>query len=151
MIEFKIYSGKYDIFKEKDLLQQMRTVAYQYDYVRKEAVLQYLDEESKICCMFKGGKLIGFSWLGFKEEEQIAELHWLISSKTAKFNESKMLLDKTLEFCKRHNAKSVRFNCADEAWRRIKDKESLFKKFGYNITENEISVNEADYEISIEI
>lgn len=144
--EYEFNNGA-EVLKNQQLLGQMNSIAYKYDYLQEEDVLQYLDESSIVCCMKKDADLIGFSWVVMCREEQIAELCWFVMDKQkAKGLEGKLLLDKTLEYCKNENIISLKFNCASQSWGKIKNKNELFEKFGYTLTENE-----KDYDISIDI
>ena len=144
---FKFYNGQQLLTEEKEILSKMEEVAFSYDFLHEEDVLQYLENDSRICYMLHNNDLIGFSWLAISEELNIAELCWFVTHKQkAKGLDSKLLLDKTLEFCKQNDIKSLKFNCAEQSWFRIKDKNFLFKNFGYNVTENE-----QEYDVSIDI
>lgn len=147
MVEFKFFDGSQLLTQEKAVLEQMQNISSDYDFLDDENVLQYLDEPAKVCCMYSGSNLLGFAWLALCEEQHIAELCWFVSDKKkAKGLDSKSLLDTTLEYCKAKGIKSLKFNCAEQSWGRIKNKEQLFKKFGYTLTPDE-----TDYDMSIDI
>ena len=50
-----------------------------------------------------------------------------------------------LDYCKSKNIKAVKFNCLDESWNRIKNKQKLFEKFKYKTSQDD------SYDISIDI
>ena len=146
MYDFKFYLGE-DIKNNGAILDEMEKVANCYNFLAEENVLQYIDNNSKICCFYKDNALLGFSWLEFCESEAIAELCWFVMNKNkSKGIEGKLLLDKTLDFCKQNGITSVKFNCAEASWGRIKDPSKLFKSFGYSLSDDE-----NDYDMSIYI
>ncbi|MBQ9795936.1 MAG: GNAT family N-acetyltransferase [Clostridia bacterium] len=144
--QFEFKTG-INVLNNNQLLEEMDAIAFKYDYLKEEDVLQYLEQFSIVGLMRKNNQLIGFSWVEVDKEQQIAELCWFVMDKQkAKGLEGKLLLDKTLKYCKNQNITSVKFNCASQAWGKIKNKNKLFEKFGYTLTENE-----KDYDISIDI
>lgn len=146
MYEFKFYSGE-EVKNNTTIFSDIERVANTYGFLAEEGVLHYLDDNSKIGCFYKDNIMLGFSWLDFCESEAIAELCWFIMDKNkSKGIEGKLLLDKTLEFCKQKGIISVKFNCADVSWGRIKDTSKLFERFGYSLNKDE-----EDYDMSIEL
>lgn len=144
--EFVLYTGE-QVNQNINLLADMNAISFEYDFLKEKDVLQYLDESSKICCLFKNSKLLGFSWFVTDEEELIAELCWFVMDKNnTKGLEGKLLLDKTLENCKNYNIKALKFNCASQSWGKIKNKTKLLSKYGYKI-----DAEEKDYDVSISI
>ena len=148
IIEFKYFTGKTIISPQnKEIFEEMNIIAYSHEFLIQEDILQYITPESELLCMYKDNKLAAFSWIETDKQKQIAELCWfVINKKLIKGLESKKLLNKILDHCKQDNIKSLKFNCAEQSWFRIKDKNSLFKNFGYNVTENE-----QEYDVSIDI
>lgn len=147
MIDFKHFTGEQLLEQESQTLEQMNTVAFSHDFLEKENILQYLDHEHQIICMYKDEDLVAFSWVLLCESAKAADLCWFVAHKDkVKGLESKLLLDKTLEFCKQHEITQVEFNCAPQSWGRLKDKKRLLRKFGYKLTEYEFN-----FDISIDI
>ena len=132
-LRFKIFNGL-EIKKNKALLESLK-LTFTSRECEKEDVLQYLDEDSDVICMYKNNVLTGFSWIiTLCKELNIAELSWFVTNKETTFGlEGKTLLDYTIEYCKNNNIKELKFYCLKESWGRIKDKKKLFKKFGYNL------------------
>jgi len=143
--QFKYYNGQQIKDEKPELLNQMKNVFKSRD-CKKENVLEFLDEESIVCCMFKDEECVGFAWLAFCHQQHLSELCWFATNKN-KLNgiEAKLLLDEVFDYCKSQDVKSVKFNCFDESWNRIKNKDELFKKFGYNLSQDE------SYDMSIEL
>ncbi len=136
-----------EILNNQNILSQMNNILDTQDFIKKDNILKYLDESSIVCCMIKNGDLIGFSWVAMSKEEKIAELCWFVMDKQkSKGLEGKLLLDKTIEYCKSENISSLKFNCAETSWGRIKNRHKLLSKFGYEVDENE-----KDYDVSINI
>lgn len=147
MIDFKHFTGEQLLKQESQTLEQMNNVAFIYDFLDAENVLQYLDHDSQVICMYKDDDLVAFSWVVLSVPAKIAELCWFVAHKDkVKGLESKLLLDKTLEFCKQNNIAEVKFNCATQSWGRLKDKKRLLNRFGYKLTDFEYN-----YDISIDI
>ena len=145
--EFKIYTGHQISVNGQDLLGKLRDIVSGYEMFDGEDIMQFLSAESIVCCMFDGEEILGFAWLEFSDEERIAELGWFITDKEkTKGLESKLLLDRVLDYCKERNISSVKFNCAQESWGRIKDEKLLLKRFGYNLSEDE-----GYYDVSIDL
>ena len=144
--QYEFYNGN-KILKNKSILSQMNTLLDEYDFMKEGNILQYLDESAIVCCMINNGDLIGFSWVVTSEEEPIAELCWFVMDKNkSKGLEGKLLLDKTIEYCKSKNISALKFNCAKQSWGRIKDEHKLLSKFGYTLDKYE-----TDYDVSINI
>ena len=144
--QYEFYNGN-KILKNKSILSQMNTILDEYDFMKEGNILQYLDESAIVCCMINNGDLIGFSWVVTSEEEPIAELCWFVMDKNkSKGLEGKLLLDKTIEYCKSKNISALKFNCAKQSWGRIKDEHKLLSKFGYTLDKYE-----TDYDVSINI
>lgn len=143
--QYELYNGA-QVLQNKKLLFKMDAIWEKYDCFQGN-ILQYLDESEIVCCMIKNGDLIGFSWMTICKEEQIAELSWFVMDKDkSKGLEGKLLLDKTIEYCKSENISSLKFNCAETSWGRIKNRHKLLSKYGYAVDENQ-----KDYDISINI
>jgi len=143
--QFKYYNGQQIIDEEHELFQQMKNVFMSRD-CEKQDVLDYLDEDSSVCCMFHDNECVGFSWLAFSDEEHLAELCWFATDKDKiRGIDAKFLLDETFDYCKSLGIEAVKFNCFDGSWGRIKNKERLFEKFGYKVSQDEI------YDMSIEL
>ena len=143
--EFKYYNGKQILEEEQELLGQMHNVFKSRD-CNKESVLEYLGEDTTVCCMFDGDNCVGFSWLAFCNEEHLAELCWFVTDKNKLGGlDAKIMLDEVLGYCKAQGVKSVKFNCFDKSWGRIKDREKLFKKFGFDVSDDEM------YDMSIDV
>ncbi len=144
--KFQFYNG-YELLRNKSLLNNMKSISYEYDFLKEKDVLQFLVESSVICCMTKDEELIGFSWVEICEEEHIAELCWFVMSKCkTKALEGKLLLDTTLKYCKDKEVVALKFNCENQSWGRIKDKNKLFSRHGYILTKDENC-----YDVSIEV
>ena len=144
--QYKLYNGT-EVLQNKKLLLKMDAILDEYYFMKEGNILQYLDESAIVCCMIKNGELIGFSWVVMCKEEQIAELCWFVMDRQkSKGIEGKLLLDKTIEHCKSEKISSLKFNCAEQSWGRIKDEHKLLSKFGYTLTKNE-----KDYDVSINI
>jgi len=144
--KFVLYTGE-QVNQNINLLADMNAISFEYDFLKEKDVLQYLDESSIVYCMTKNDELIGFSWVVMSEEEQISELCWFVMDKhKTKGLEGKLLLDKTLEYCKNHNITYVKFNCDSQSWGKIKNKTKLLSKYGYKI-----DTEEKDYDVSISI
>ena len=141
---YKYYNGQQIIENEPELLSQLKDVFISRGSPRHD-VLKYLDEDATVCCMFDGDKCIGLAWLAFYGKKHIAEICWLATNISVKGLDGKYLLDEVLNYCKNKGVKSVKFNCDDDSWGRIKNKEQLFEKFGYKLSEEEL------YDMSIEI
>ncbi len=136
-----------DVLKNQQFLNEMKKIAYEYDFLKEKQPLSYLDESSIIGLMKKNDKLIAFSWIAMCKEKKIAELCWFVADKQHAIGlESKLLLDKTIEYCKEQNINSLKFNCDPESWGNIKNKNKLLSKYGYKLDEND-----NDYDISISI
>ena len=135
------------VLKEQNILSQMYNILDTQDFMERGDILKHLDETSIVCCMIKDCDLIGFSWVTMCKEEQIAELSWFVMDKNkSKGLEGKLLLDKTIEYCKSKNISALKFNCAKQSWGRIKDEHKLLSKFGYTLDKYE-----TDYDVSINI
>jgi len=115
----------------------------------KSSVLEFISDDALICLMMKQGEIVGFSWVEFSESvRQDAELSWFATSPTEVSGlDGKNLLDFTLEKCKQLDVKNIRFNCFDQSWGRIQDKNKLLKRFGYNVTDSK----DSGFDVSIEI
>lgn len=143
--QYELYNGA-QVLQNKKLLFKMDAIWEKYDCFQGN-ILQYLDESAIICCMIKDNSVVGFSWTTICKEEQIAELCWFVMDKDkSKGLEGKLLLDKTIEYCKSENISSLKFNCAETSWGRIKNRHKLLSKYGYAVDENQ-----KDYDISINI
>ena len=143
--QFEYFDGQQIKDEQPELLNQMKNVFKSRD-CHKEGVLEFLDEESVVCCMFKEEECVGFAWLTFCDEQHLSELCWFATNKDKLSGiDAKLLLDKDFDYCKLREIKSVKFNCFDESWDRIKNKEQLFKKFGYNVSQDEL------YDMSIDL
>ena len=143
-LKYTFYTGG-EVWQNKQLFDKIEVICKGYDDFKEEGILEFLDDTATICCMSKNGDLIGFSWCVISEKKQEAELCWLVMDKNkAKGFDGKQLLDKTLEYCKKRNIKSLKFNCYDVSWKKIKDKDKLLTRYGYNIDKNE-----KDYDVSI--
>ena len=136
-----------EILNNQNILSQMYNILDTQDFLGRGDILKYLDESAIICCMIKDDGVVGFSWTTICKEEQIAELCWFVMDKDkSKGLEGKLLLDKTIEYCKNENISSLKFNCAETSWGRIKNRHKLLSKYGYAVDESE-----KDYDISINI
>lgn len=143
--QFKYYNGQQIKDEQPDLFNQMKSIFKSRD-CNKEEVLNYLDEDSTVCCMFKDDECVGFAWLAFCDAKRLSEICWLATDKNKISGlNAKLLLDEVLDYCKTKKIKSVKFNCFDESWNRIKNKDQLFKKFGYNVSQDE------SYDMSIDL
>ena len=146
-IEFKLYNGQQILNNEPALFAQIKSIFDSRGLSeQKEDILQCLDEEFLVWCMLKSGECVGLAWLAFCDEENLSELCWFATDKD-KVNglEGKLLLDKSINYCKSRNIKSIKFNCLDKSWNRIRNKEHLFEKFGYKVSPDE------DFDMSIDI
>lgn len=143
---FEFMSGE-DVLKNQQLLKEMNKISLEYDSLKEKQPLLYLDTSSIIGLMKKDDKLISFSWIAICEEKKIAELCWFVADKQHTIGfDSKLLLDKTIEYCKNQNIISLKFNCDPESWGNIKNRNKLLSKYGYKLDEND-----NDYDISISI
>ena len=134
-LRFKKFSGL-EIKNDESLFNCLKTI-FKSRECEKEDVLQYLDEDSEVICMYKNNILTGFSWITICKELNIAELSWFVTDKNTTFGlEGKTLLDYTIKYCKNNNIKELKFNCFEKSWGRIKDKKKLFEKYGYKLNED---------------
>ena len=144
--QFEFVTGL-NVFSNNQLIEEMESIAFKYDYLMEEDVLQHLEQFSIVGLMRKNKHLIGFSWMEANIKLGIAELCWFVMDKDkTKGLEGKLLLDKTLEHCKNQNITALKFNCASQAWGKIKEKNKFMSKYGYNI-----DLEEKDYDVSIKI
>lgn len=135
------------VLENQNILSQMYDILDTQDFMGRGDILKYLDESAVICCMTKDNSIVGFSWTIICKEEQIAELCWFVMDKDkSKGLEGKQLLNKTIEYCKSEGISSLKFNCAETSWGRIKNRHKLLSKYGYVVDESE-----KDYDISINI
>ena len=101
-LRFKIFSGL-EIKKDKALFDSLKSIFTSRE-CEKEDVLQYLDEDSDVICMYKNNVLTGFSWITLCKELNIAELSWFVTDKNSTFGlEGKALLDYSIQYCKHNN------------------------------------------------
>ncbi len=146
---FEIYNGKDILDSNKELLLKMNDVVNsQFDHKLQGEIylLQFLNEDSTVVCLFREEDLLGFSWLTLAENIKRAELSWFFSDKDkVKGLESKRLLDKSIEYCKDKGIESLKFNCSS-SWSRIKNKNRIFENFGYKISEEK-----DNYDVSLDI
>ena len=143
--QFEYFIGQQIKNEHPELLNQMKSI-FKSRNINKEDVLEFLDEDSVVCCMFKDMKCVGFAWLVFCHEQHLSELCWFATNKNMLNGiDAKFLLDEVFNYCKLREIKSVKFNCFDESWNRIKNKEQLFRKFGYNVSQDET------YDMSIDL
>jgi len=116
----------------------------------KAKVLQYISDDAMICTMRHEGRLVGFSWVEFGDSATEAELAWFATRQGEMCAlEGKGLLDYTLEKCKGMGAKVVRFNCFDQSWGRIQNRNRLMKRFGYKVLDD--TQDESGFDMSIEL
>ena len=144
-VEFRYYNGQQIIDEEHELFQQMRSVCDTRPYMDPNIII-YLNEESTVWCMFQNNECVGFSWLAFADEEPLAKLCWFVTDKDKLSGlDAKFLLDETFDYCKSQGVEAVKFNCFDGSCGRIRNKEKLFEKFGYKVSQDE------SYDMSIEM
>ena len=141
MLNFEAFSGK-QVVEDFELFEKMKRVALSHDLT---CVLSFVDEQSDVNCYYKDDEMVGFSFMTILEQEHIAELCWFVIDKNKQKINSKWFLDKTLEYMKSKEVKSVKFNCDLKSWGNIGDKYKLFKRFGYNLSSDEF------WDMSIEI
>ena len=142
--KFIRYSGE-EIKLNRDVLQKMREAEKSREELAGSC-LEYIGESANIVCMFDGNELLGFAWTENYIPESVAELCWFVTNKDKiKSMDAKLLLDKTIEECKKDGIQSIKFNCYEKSWGRIKDKERLFEAYGYKVSEEEF------YDVSIDI
>ena len=141
---YQYFNGKDIIENKPELIEELKNIFKSRNSPRHD-VIKYLDEDATMCCMFQEDKCIGFAWLAFYDKKHIAELCWLATNKSLKGLDGRFLLDEVLKYCKNRGVKSLKFNCDDDSWGRIKNKEQLLKQFGYNASEEEL------YDMSIEL
>ena len=134
MKQYKILNGAEIKVEEISLLKQcLSSRDFNPDFI------DYIDENSTIILMYDNTSLVGFSWLTICKELNLAELSWLVTNKDKIQNfDGKLLLDYSIKYCKNNN-------CDNRSWGRIKDKEKLFKKFGYNVN------NDKEFDMSLEL
>ena len=122
---YTFYNGA-EVKEMQPMIDKMNSICCEYKGLKESDILRFLEESSTICCMTQNNELMGFSWTVLCEEEQIAELCWLVmGKKKSKGLDGKYLLDKTLDYCKSKNINSVKFNCDLDSWGRIKNKSKL--------------------------
>ena len=144
--QYEFHNGD-KVLKNQNVLSQMYNILDTQDFMGRGDILKYLDESSIVCCMVKDSSVIGFSWVVMNNEDKIAELSWFVMDKNKSIGlQGKQLLDKTIEYCKNAGISSIKFNCAETSWGRIKNRNKLLSKYGYTVDENE-----KDYDISINI
>lgn len=130
MVRFKIYDGK-QIKSNPILLTKFKLIFKSRDLPTDD--IEELNKNSKIIFMYKDFKLLGFSWVVLPPDCVRANLRWfIVKDKTHTSSQSKELLDKTIEYCKTQNVAILELNYLPSTWKRIKDKVSLFNRFGYH-------------------
>ena len=133
-VEFKVFNGQQIIDEEPEVFEQMSAVFESRDNRRGESILKLMDKDTEILCMMKNGEVEGFSWMAFCDKKHIAELCWFATHKEkVRGLEGKALLDKTIEYCRERKTKTLSFNCYFYAWGNIKDKKTLFERYGYKL------------------
>ena len=142
---FERYNGQDLVDNKPEYIEQMRDIFLSRE-CGKEDVLQYIDDESHILCMFDKDTMVGFAWLVLAEKMRLAEISWFVTDRyKTKGMDGKHLLNEVIDYCKSKDIVSVKFNCFDQSWDKIENKEKLFKRIGFEIQKDD------DFDASIDI
>ena len=142
---FEVYNGQELIDNKPEYLEQMNNI-FRSRECGKEEVLQYIDDESQIVCMFDKESMVGFAWLVLAEKMKLAEICWFVTDRQkTKGMDGKYLLNEVIDYCRSKDISSVKFNCFDQSWDKIEDKKKLFKRIGFEIE------NDDDFDATINL
>ncbi len=142
---FERYDGQQLQTERLDRMAEMEQV-FKSRKCDKEDVLQYIDEDAHILCMFDKDAMVGFAWLVLAERMKLAELCWFVTDRDRiKGMDAKYLLNEVVDYCKEKDVRSIKFNCFAQSWDKIDNKDKLFERIGYNI------VHDDNYDITINL